>query len=38
VPAAGVLLISPFATAGLRSSSTFDPASPKQSLEKLVHQ
>jgi hypothetical protein len=37
-PPAGVLLISPFATAGLRSSDTFNPASPKQSLEKLVHQ
>jgi hypothetical protein len=37
-PAAGVLLISPFATAGLHSSSTFNPVSPKQSLEKLVHQ
>jgi hypothetical protein len=35
-PPAGVLLISPFATAGAKSSTAFDPTSPKQSLEKLL--
>jgi hypothetical protein len=33
----GVLLLSPFARAGARPSTTFSPASPKQSLEKLLH-
>jgi hypothetical protein len=33
----GVLLLSPFARAGGRSSTPFNPASPKQSLEKLLH-
>jgi hypothetical protein len=37
-PPTGVLLISPFASAGMRSSTTFHPASPKRSLEKLLHQ
>ncbi len=35
-PPAGVLLISPFASVGSRSSTTFKPTSPKQSLEKLL--
>jgi len=35
-PPAGVLLISPFASVGAHSSSTFNPTSPKQSLEKLL--
>ena len=35
-PPAGVLVISPFATGGARSSVAYDPASPKQSLEKLL--
>ena len=35
-PPAGVLLISPFASVGARSSTTFNPTSPKQSLEKLL--
>jgi hypothetical protein len=35
-PPAGVLLISPFAHAGARSPTTFNPTSPKQSLEKLL--
>jgi hypothetical protein len=35
-PPAGVLLISPFAKVGARSSTTFNPTSPKQSLEKLL--
>jgi hypothetical protein len=35
-PPAGVLLISPFALVGARSSTTFKPTSPKQSLEKLL--
>jgi hypothetical protein len=35
-PPAGVLLISPFARAGVRSSATFTPTAPKQSLEKLL--
>jgi hypothetical protein len=34
---AGVLLISPFAKAGARPASTFDPTSPKQSLSGLLH-
>jgi hypothetical protein len=36
VPASGVLLISPFASAGARSSTPFNPASPKQSVERLL--
>jgi hypothetical protein len=36
-PPAGVLLISPFAPAGKRSSAAFTPAAPRQSLEKLLH-
>ncbi len=35
-PPAGVLLISPFAAVGARSTATFNPTSPKQSLEKLL--
>jgi hypothetical protein len=35
-PPAGVLLISPFAPAGARSSAAFNPISPKQSVEKLL--
>ncbi len=35
-PSAGVLLISPFAAVGARSSATFNPTSPKQSLEKML--
>jgi hypothetical protein len=35
-PPAGVLLISPFAAVGSRSSAKFNPTSPKQSLEKLL--
>jgi hypothetical protein len=35
-PPAGVLLISPFASVGARSSAAFNPTSPKQSLEKLL--
>ena len=38
-PPAGVLLISPFVSAGTRPSTTsFNPASPMKSLEKLLHQ
>ncbi len=37
-PPAGVLLISPFASAGTRPTATFNPASARQSLEKLLHQ
>jgi hypothetical protein len=37
VPPAGVVLLSPFAHAGARSSTPFDPNSPKKSLEKLLH-
>jgi len=37
-PPSGVLLISPFARAGIRSSTAFNPASPKQSLEELLHE
>jgi hypothetical protein len=36
-PPAGALLISPFVTAGNRSSTAFDPSSPTQSLERLLH-
>jgi hypothetical protein len=36
-PPAGVVLLSPFAKAGTRSSTAFNPISPKQSLEKLLH-
>ncbi|MHB8234590.1 MAG: hypothetical protein ACYDHT_08050, partial [Solirubrobacteraceae bacterium] len=36
-PPAGAVLLSSFAKAGARSSVTFDPTSPKQSLEKLLH-
>jgi hypothetical protein len=35
-PPAGVLLISPFAKAGAKPSTAFNPTSPKQSLEKLL--
>jgi hypothetical protein len=35
-PPAGVLLISPFAAVGAHSSATFNPTSPKQSIEKLL--
>ena len=35
-PPAGVLLISPFASVGAHSTTTFDPTSPKQSVEKLL--
>jgi len=35
-PAAGALLVSPFATAGARPTSAFDPASPRQSIERLL--
>jgi len=37
LPAAGALLISPFVNAGKRPSTTFNPSSPKQSLEALLH-
>jgi hypothetical protein len=36
-PPAGAVLLSPFAKAGARSTAAFDPTSPKQSLEKLLH-
>jgi hypothetical protein len=36
-PPAGVLLISPFAKAAARPTATFNPASPEQSLEALLH-
>jgi hypothetical protein len=36
-PPAGALLISPFATAGAKATSSFVATSPKQSLEKLLH-
>ncbi|MHB8241022.1 MAG: hypothetical protein ACYDHN_03430 [Solirubrobacteraceae bacterium] len=36
-PPAGVALMSPFVHAGARSSTTFNPTSPRQSLEKLLH-
>jgi hypothetical protein len=35
-PPAGVLLISPFAAVGARPTAAFTPASPKQSVEKLL--
>jgi len=37
-PPAGVLLISPFAGAHTKPSTAFNPASPKKSLEGLLHQ
>jgi hypothetical protein len=37
-PPAGVLLISPFVGVGVKSSASFNPTSPKQSLEKLLRQ
>ena len=36
-PPAGVLLISPFAHAGSRPTTAYDPTSPKQSLSGLLH-
>ncbi|HEV7528257.1 MAG TPA: hypothetical protein VGO29_05130 [Solirubrobacteraceae bacterium] len=36
-PPAGAVLLSPFAKAAARSTAAFDPTSPKQSLEKLLH-
>lgn len=36
-PPAGVVLMSPFARAGARSSTSFNPTSPVQSLEALLH-
>ncbi len=36
-PPAGVVLLSPFAKAGARPSIAFNPISPKQSLEELLH-
>jgi hypothetical protein len=36
-PPAGALLISPFAKAAARPATAFNPASPKQSLEALLH-
>jgi hypothetical protein len=36
-PAAGAVLLSPFAKAGRRSTIAFNPTSPRQSLEKLLH-
>ncbi len=36
-PPVGVLLLSPFARAGARPTSAFDPTSPKQSLAGLLH-
>jgi hypothetical protein len=36
-PPAGVLLLSPFAQKGSRASVTYNPTSPRQSLEKLLH-
>ena len=35
-PPAGVLLISPFVGVGAKASASFNPTSPKQSLEKLL--
>jgi hypothetical protein len=35
-PSAGVLLISPFASVGAHSTTTFDPTSPRQSVERLL--
>jgi hypothetical protein len=36
VPASGVLVISPFASAGVRSSAPYNATSPKQSIERLL--
>jgi hypothetical protein len=36
-PPAGVVLLSPFAKAGAKPSVAFNPSSPEQSLEKLLH-
>ena len=36
-PPAGVAVMSPFAKAGERSTASFDPASPEQTLEELLH-
>jgi hypothetical protein len=36
-PAVGVLLLSPFARAGARPTTLFNPTSPKQSLSGLLH-
>ena len=36
-PPVGVLLLSPFARAGSRPSTAYDPTSPKQSLSALLH-
>jgi hypothetical protein len=36
LPAAGVLLVSPFAAPGARSSTPFNATSPKQSVERLL--
>jgi hypothetical protein len=36
-PPVGVLLLSPFARAGARPPSAFNPTSPKQSLSELLH-
>jgi hypothetical protein len=36
-PPAGAVLLSPFAKAGQRSTVAFNPTSPRQSLEKLLH-
>ena len=36
-PPSGVALLSPFAKAGARSTVSFNPTSPRQSLEKLLH-
>jgi hypothetical protein len=36
-PPAGVALLSPFARAGARRSSSFNPTSPRRSLEALLH-
>jgi hypothetical protein len=36
-PPVGVLLLSPFARAGTRPTTPFDPTSPKQSLAALLH-
>ena len=36
-PPAGALLISPFVTKGTRPTTSFNPSSPRQSLEALLH-
>jgi hypothetical protein len=36
-PPAGVVLLSPFAHAGARSTTAFNPVSPEQSLQALLH-